>query len=557
MAFCITSRQIEPDCNPIGLTVLPILKTLSTWLNIMGIRVKILLIIVAIFALLLVLAGVVLNHAVYTDLSRQEREDIVERAERLEELFSQQLKALSAPARDWSAWDDTYNYINKPNRHHESINLSAKTLDLVKFDKVVLWDASGKVRLHADMLGGLYNIQSETPPELVMQFERSRQNPLGECGILKLQTVPLLFCFNPVRSSEMKQPSNGFQLIGRYLMPSRMNELRLAMKQMLILHYERPNVSETLLLAGEYGPTRIGWNALGEKQYEIFKEIEGSDGKPAFWVRFVYERTRAEQSASIFARVLVWIVMALCAIVTFLYFLLERVLVRRLSRLEGVVGQASKNHDWGAVVPHSDDRDEIGRLANGIGTLFQEMAKNVSQLEAESLEDALTKLPNRRSFDQKLDFYWLVCQRHRQPLTIMMIDVDHFKRFNDLYGHQAGDDVLAGVAKALRTELYRTTDFIARYGGEEFAVILPDAGCDDAIKIAERLRNSVELLQIAHADGLNEEVTISIGLASCDVPRADWCGDDMLRNADIALYEAKADGRNCVKAVCLTFCPDD
>lgn len=533
------------------------MKVFSPRLNIMGIRVKILLIIVAIFALLLVMAGVVLNHAVYADLSRQEREDIVERAERLEELFSQQLKALSAPARDWSAWDDTYNYINKPNRHHESINLSAKALDLVKFDKVVLWDSSGKVRLHVDMLGGLYAIQSEIPPELVIQFERSRQNPLGECGILKLQTVPLLFCFNPVISSDMKQPSNGFQLVGRYLMPSRMNELRLAMKQMLILHHERPKVSNTLQFAGEYGPKQVGWNVQGERQYEIFKEIEGSDGKPAFWVQFVYERTRAEQSASIFARVLVWIVMALCAIVTFLYFLLERVLVRRLSRLEVVVGRASKNHDWGAVVPHSDDRDEIGRLANGIGTLFQEMAKNVSQLEAESLEDALTKLSNRRSFDQKLDFYWQVCQRHRQPLTIMMIDVDHFKRFNDVYGHQAGDDVLADVAKALRTGLYRTTDFIARYGGEEFAIILPDAGCDDAIEIAERLRNAVESLHIAHAGGVNGGVTVSIGLASCDAPRADLQGDDLLRNADIALYEAKADGRNRVKAVCLTLSSDD
>lgn len=522
----------------------------------MGIRVKILLIIVVVFALLLALAGYMLNVAVYDNLARLEREDIAERTNRLDELFAQQLSALNASTQDWAAWDNTYHYINQPNATFERVDLSTKSLDLVKFNVVALTNLKGNALVHVESLDGAYRLARHLPPELAAQLQSSIRSATGECGLLNMRPFPLLFCLRPVMPSEMNHPSNGYLLTGRYLTQERMDELRRTMKHTLSLRFEPPKTSTTLDVEGDSGPYKVGFNDQGNQQYEIFKEFKGTNGKPQFWMRFIYERSRAEQSASVFVRMLIWVTGALWVIVLLLYVLLERVLVRRLSGLKGVVEHASKHHDWSAEVPHTKDRDEIGRLASGIDVLFHEMAKNVSQLEAESLEDALTLLPNRRDFDQKLDLYWQVCQRHRQPLTVMMIDVDHFKGFNDLYGHQAGDETLVKVAAALRSALLRATDFVARYGGEEFAVILPDSNHPVSTEIAERLRGAVESLHIRHPGNASGVLTISIGLASCDLPRPDMSGTDLLHHADLALYEAKGNGRNRFKSVSLIFSQD-
>jgi diguanylate cyclase (GGDEF)-like protein len=126
-----------------------------------------------------------------------------------------------------------------------------------------------------------------------------------------------------------------------------------------------------------------------------------------------------------------------------------------------------------------------------------------------------------------------------------MLDVDHFKKFNDCYGHQAGDACLSGVARALADGTRRTGDLAARYGGEEFSIVLPNTGAGQAYYIGESLRGAIEALDIAHAGAATGRVTISVGVA---IQAAQEAGDpDMLmQRADVALYRAKHTGRNCV-----------
>lgn len=169
------------------------------------------------------------------------------------------------------------------------------------------------------------------------------------------------------------------------------------------------------------------------------------------------------------------------------------------------------------------------------------------QLLELSRTDALTGVANRRSFDDTLELECRRCRRatHKitgpENLSLLMIDVDHFKLYNDLYGHPRGDRVLSRVASAMKAALRRPSDFIARYGGEEFAVILPDTPPDGALMVAERLRTAVEELGIEHAkSSTGPHVTISIGAASSCVPET----LSLLLAADGALYEAKRGGRN-------------
>lgn len=166
-------------------------------------------------------------------------------------------------------------------------------------------------------------------------------------------------------------------------------------------------------------------------------------------------------------------------------------------------------------------------------------------LQEEAVRDKLTGIPNRRSFDTTLEREWRRAQRMKVPLSLLMIDVDLFKKFNDQYGHQAGDECLASVARALAGGPRRATDFVARYGGEEFVVLLFHTPLDDAIAIGERLREAIQALHIKHEPAPDGIITISVGGAT-SIPGQDEAPEALLRAADSALYRAKAGGRNRV-----------
>ncbi len=160
--------------------------------------------------------------------------------------------------------------------------------------------------------------------------------------------------------------------------------------------------------------------------------------------------------------------------------------------------------------------------------------------------DGLTGLKNRRAFDEHLVRVWQQALRDRRPLVVMLLDVDHFKRFNDRYGHQAGDDALQRIAAAVDEFAKRPLDLAARYGGEELAVLLFDVPREHATRIAEQVRAAVQNLQIEHLGHAGcGVVTISIGVAIVR-PTLERSPDGAVQLADEGLYAAKREGRNCV-----------
>jgi diguanylate cyclase (GGDEF)-like protein len=179
-------------------------------------------------------------------------------------------------------------------------------------------------------------------------------------------------------------------------------------------------------------------------------------------------------------------------------------------------------------------------------TATRVMKAQEDELKRLAITDSLTGLPNRRAFDDFLDREWQLAQRTKLPLAMIMVDVDHFKNYNDCYGHPTGDECLKTVADLLRRNTKRPGDFVARYGGEEFVVLLPDTGADGAIHAAEILCNALRVAEIAHRNSpLSNVLTASFGVASL-VPHRGATAASLVADADEALYEAKNSGRNRV-----------
>lgn len=194
------------------------------------------------------------------------------------------------------------------------------------------------------------------------------------------------------------------------------------------------------------------------------------------------------------------------------------------------------------VLPHSmltQNGFQVGSLSEMV-LLSLALASRVNEMQRQSRTDALTKLFNRRFFDERVAFEFERAQRVHSPLALLVADIDHFKEFNDRHGHARGDEVLKAVAKQLLDGV-RSQDVVCRYGGEEFALILPGTSEGQAMHIAEQLREGV---QASRPQG-DRRITISVGVAGTDnagVANA----SDLFHAADKALYQAKAQGRNCV-----------
>jgi len=186
-------------------------------------------------------------------------------------------------------------------------------------------------------------------------------------------------------------------------------------------------------------------------------------------------------------------------------------------------------------------RDEAYRALSELQIELE--AKNI-ELERLSSQDGLTGIANRRIFDEFTQKEWSRGIRDNNVLSLVMIDIDHFKTYNDNYGHQGGDDCLRQVAQQLASTVKRPGDLVARYGGEEFVVVMPGTDIEGAKSIAEALCKGVSSLGLEHAHSSTaDHVTISLGVASI-VPTVDGKPEDLIAKADGALYTAKETGRN-------------
>lgn len=262
------------------------------------------------------------------------------------------------------------------------------------------------------------------------------------------------------------------------------------------------------------------------------------------------------------------------ALLAFVFIFIFLILVKRefkyLRRLSAsVLSYDPKLNNFS--LPLSDRRDEVGVIQNAIISMVDKISSytkildetNISleekvkertkklqeankRLNALSTTDELTQLSNRRYYETYFQKTWELAKRKRVKISLIMCDIDYFKKVNDSYGHQVGDEVLKAVSKALGESLKRKSDFVARYGGEEFIIVMYEADFQDARVLSQRIQENLKKGQNIVFQGKQiNPVTMSFGI-SCITPSRDDNSEILLKNADDALYQAKDNGRNCI-----------
>lgn len=303
---------------------------------------------------------------------------------------------------------------------------------------------------------------------------------------------------------------------------------------------------------------------IGSERYLIDWWSYALPDGPTLTVGLALPQSRfvAPTSALLHSAVLVALTLLLLSLLAAL--LLSRWIAQPLAALSRWATRLG-NGEWRSEKPQDSQVQEVALLGHALehmarrlerhtDDLRHQVAERTAELEQANRElrhlsstDGLTGLANRRLFDEVLTSEWARARRHGEPLALLMLDIDCFKKYNDRYGHLAGDDCLRRVAAQIRATLHRAGDLAARYGGEEFAVIAPGIDAEGAMTLAEAIRHAVEQQAIPHIDAPEGCVTVSIGVA-LQVPAADHGPEALIGLADQALYRAKHAGRNRVEA---------
>jgi diguanylate cyclase (GGDEF)-like protein len=227
-------------------------------------------------------------------------------------------------------------------------------------------------------------------------------------------------------------------------------------------------------------------------------------------------------------------------LILILFFIQKRV-VWRLVKLNNLVQDRAIGKPNTQTVTGNDEISDIADTFNHFAVTIEEQKQ---ALQALSLQDGLTGIPNRRALDERLAHELQVAIRQRWPISLLMVDIDYFKAYNDNYGHAAGDETLKRVAKTLAENLPRSTDFVARYGGEEFVCILPDTDGDGALNVANSLLEKIKEAAIEHKyNPDNPLLTISMGVVTSN-KNDSKDAHTLQKSVDHALYAAKQNGRN-------------
>lgn len=505
-------------------------------------------------ALVLVVFVMVLTLAILTytapRLAQWETREAHSQVKRVQRALGREFEHLLIYAREWSVWDDTYRFVQDANPEYIEKNLGIENFAAAKVDLLAYLRDDGQIVWagfkHRD------GVDLETGAKLVEELRPRAQAALrdkpGLAGILATTRGLMAVAVHHVYTSREQGPPQGIMLAGRLLDSGFMHRLRgqteldVAIAPLKDLAALTGPTDTAIQLAANGDPLV---QVISPSQLQLLARFPDLNGQPSLAIRINLSRAVFLQGERIVLYSLLGTAAVFVLTLLVAWLLMRRMVFVPIAALARHTFELRNSGDYTRRF-NSPRGDEIGKLARQFDELLIRIEVQAEELKRFSFEDALTGLKNRRYFDEQLRSAWLVLQRSGQPLSLLILDVDDFKLYNDHYGHQQGNLALQAVAQATRQVLRRAVDTVARYGGEEFAAILPGTSLADARVLAERVRRAVFMLAMPHEKSrVAEAVSVTVGVASIETGSG-MAAEALIRLADGALYEAKKSGKNTV-----------
>jgi diguanylate cyclase (GGDEF)-like protein len=538
----------------------------------------------------IVAMGLALTFAVYllqsnlvsTEFRKLEENQARTDLGRVLQRFDVLLETIDANVYDWAAWDDTYQFAEDNNLRFIDSNLYPETFENFGTDVVAFVDDDFEplwVKVfdfaadpgERDLMDTHQDAVLETMREFALRIDTgTSRDDQYYSGLFSLGEQPVMFSMRPIIRSDGGGPVNGYLLFGTRLTPSLVEDYR----EQISVNFDIGSLASRDALKSQ-GDTAIE-NASSELMVARRPYLAGQEG--GFLVTAYLPRHITQTGARTQNRV-VGVFLLICLVIALMtWWMLRRNLVAPLQQLKSEVLYIRRTGDWSAQ-SEVQTQDEIGLLAsefNGMLKTIDEDHSKLTQLNDElskeqarslhaqkeleranwelkslSEKDAVTGLFNRLALERKLDWDWSTLGRTGQPLSMLFVDIDLFKQYNDHYGHQAGDDCLRRVAIVMESVVRRDADMVARYGGEEFMILLPNTGKDEAHALGCHLLEVIRDEAIEHIySPYDQKLTVSIGVASA-VPAKNISVQWLIETADRALYLAKHNGRARVEEASL------
>ena len=526
-----------------------------------------------VFALLCFLILILYAQSVFrltiNQLNSLERDYLNEQYHIAEKFLDKTGKNLLLVSQDYSQWDETYNKVDSNDLDWFKNNMSGWLPHFPGVDIVLLLNKEGKIVDNFNTIDpSLNNFHNHPLFQIAIKGK-------GDYQIRQTHLGPAIVSYNPIVPNSFQAEPKGVLILGKLINDKVIREINDFSPAQFFIYDSEGKVfhnNSSLLSQAKTSFQVIKDSVLAdgdiltgitkEKLRFLAAPLKDYRGKiiGAFQVISADDRV-LEIMNTTFINSAVTLFLSLI-LAFFLAFLFSQLLSRRITHLSEKAAQAAQG-DFSVTIPQEAIKDEVGQLAKSFHQLLQtinnkivdlqktneELIRLKSVAEELSVTDELTQLYNYRYLKDYLEMEIKKSRRHNYSLSLLMIDIDYFKNYNDCNGHLAGNQILAKLADLLKNSC-RETDIITRYGGEEFAIILPETDINNAMLVAESLRNRTQSVLFPLADTQpNGKITISIGLAN--FPRDCQTAEELVDKADQALYWAKKHGRNRA----ILYCP--
>lgn len=452
----------------------------------------------------------------------------------------------------WSIWDEMASYLQTNDKEFAKTYLTAHALEASNFALIAIYYPNGKMMTYSrntdadsallipKFMKSMYTLSAP----LIKIDNNVPYEQQGHYGYSLIGNKVLMISINPIYASDPSGAPNGYIMFGRVLdkkiwkkihedtgthftlssfksAPSTIQH-QLKNKAKTVITQQTENLLTTYALLSDFSNTSNILITLNTH-------------------RNLFQKAQENVKNFLLLGIIAGIMFVLGALL-FMNF----VILKPIHTLQNQMSWILRNKKFRPIHQFSKTNDEFSDLTKHFNSLIQHVINQNKALEDLSLTDPLTLLQNRRSLDQFITTLGALVQREEKNISIIMIDIDHFKLYNDTYGHVQGDEIIKKIARAIVHNASRLSDFVARYGGEEFIVIFPDTSFQAAKAIAQSICKEIENYKIPHKTSpTSTNITVSIGLSSALVGNKDQILK-LLKDADDALYHAKSDGRNKV-----------